>query len=451
MSDIIFKRLFEVRILHGYYLDHWYPDGAGKSDWFHGYSTDRQAFVLENKYNVLRYLDIAPTSETSRLLKDLKMRWRTIPAGFLVGIEVNKTGDGAAAKFTPKIMPLAASAWRFVLRVRDPYFYNLTNHVLRPTMPGRYYFSNIQDNEERFPSLSVALPGFSGQRTWEMGELIQEANMVKAADITTDALNNNIFTQIAEVGKDWHHYAHLGDRRALPKIFKYRFDPKFAGANAVKNTVFTLLNGANEVKTISKNFELPNPPAPLEWQLDFTYLPLPPNPTEEEKLKPKPLPDGWYTLKVDINGGLFEEKKVLLRSDLPNDISAFGLVEISMDATAPAFRLFNADDSLNLSVIPNSSPARWQPPIFEIRLMSRPTYWHYQLEKDPVPDPSNAEFQYLAASKRLVATKPRRLSAARAPTLLQDDFYLPNPDKPDLKYDQNRYYSELFLSTIKIT
>ncbi len=39
MPEILFKRLFEVRILHGYYLDNWFADATGKKGIFQEFGT----------------------------------------------------------------------------------------------------------------------------------------------------------------------------------------------------------------------------------------------------------------------------------------------------------------------------------------------------------------------------------------------------------------------------
>ncbi|MCB0483403.1 MAG: hypothetical protein KDC37_02460, partial [Flavobacteriales bacterium] len=134
MADILFKRLFEVRILHGYFLDHWFADSDDKPDLFQAYRDDaastgnaKRAFVLENKYNILRHLNIEPTAKTAKLLDGLRMRWRPIPTGFMAGIEVSRTQAGA---FFPKISLPMDTVWSFVLRLRNAHFYNITNHAL---------------------------------------------------------------------------------------------------------------------------------------------------------------------------------------------------------------------------------------------------------------------------------------------------------------------------------
>lgn len=457
MSNLtIYKRLFEVRILHGFHLDHWYWNGNTPLA-FHRYASDAdREFILENKYNILEDLIIEPTAKTKKLLKGTRMPWRILPSGILVGLEVERTTDGAGiTRFFPKISLPEDATWTFVLRARNPQFFNITNHALRPTLPGRYYFSNLFATEHGkvFPSLSVQLPGFSANRTWEMGELIRVGSQIREAAKTTSMLTD--FTVISSLA-NWSHYVHSGNRTALPKQFTYRFDSRFNNLNPVTSAEFTLsdMNGDEKLK-IEKEYTVT--PAPDEINLDFRYYPLPPNPTVDDLTHRIPLEAGWYRLTIQINGALYEQRDIMLRNDLSEDDSVLGLIEIGNGPTSDAFRLFDpADGSLRLTAVSDNGATRWRPPVFEVRLLSRATYWQYQIEKTaglPPHDIDFTEVQYQSIPKRLVTLKPRRLSLARAPVRVDTpstDIYLPNPERLDLKYAQHQYYSELFLSTIKL-
>ncbi len=465
MSNTIFKRFFEVRVLHGYYLDHWNKDSAGTPRLFQEYdgvnadpiirAQERKAiqdYILENRYNILKDLSIEPTKATKDLISGLRMRWRATPLGLMVGIEVRKEGSGATAKFFPKKMPPPDSNWAFTLHSRNLQLANITNHAFRPTLPGRYYFTNLRAVEDNkvFPSLATAPTAFATGRTWEMGELAMVAGNLGSAKKTTVAQGD--FLQVPNF-----QWAHTGDRMAFPKRFNYRFDPSLS-VNTAEFNLLSSETGGTLVKNITKDFTQ-NLPAPAETTLDFQYLPLPANPTDAEKLHPKPLPNGWYFLKVKVNGADFEGRQVLLHSDLNvAGNGLFGVVDISMGQTATDFQLLNPDDSLRLIQIPGSNPARWEPPIFEIRLMSRQTYWRYEIDNKaglPYTDINTfTDVEYKGAGQHVVSKVPRHMSLA--PTNLSIDppsgtTTLPAPDHSNLKYDQDQYFSELFLSTIKLT
>ncbi|MFM9946781.1 MAG: hypothetical protein ACKV1O_02475 [Saprospiraceae bacterium] len=384
----------------------------------------------------------------------LGMRWQKTSTGLIVGIEVEKSGSGSSTKFFPKRSLAIDQSWSFLLRSRNSAFFNITNHALRPTLSGRYYFSNLHasagEDNKTYPALSVQLPAFSNQRTWEMGELIRDGNAVMAATMTTRSIGD--FLEIANLSNGtWHNYAHTGDRLIFPKRFNYRFD---TGGAPVSSANFILMDAlGTEIKQFSALFSATSP-APAEFPLDFRYVPTPEDIPEDERVqRPMPLPDGWYTLNININGALVESRRILMRSDIDSGNAVLGLVEISTAETTPLFQLFNEDGSLNQNSISESDPTRWQGPVFEVRMMGRLAYLRYQLARALSPLPADPNFTYAPDGRQIRTNMPRRLSFIRTPVRINlpaiGDTLLPNPDSTILKYDFDRehYYSEIFLST----
>ena len=459
MSEILFKRLFEVRILHGYYLDNWFSDISGKKGVFQEYGinavarNENQNFLLEYKYNILRDLLIEPSPETAQSLLDHRIRWRTTPSGFIMGMEVRKDTSGSTTRFFPVSNMPPDAHWTFLLRSRNTSFHSFTNHVQRPTLPAAYYFTNLvpAGEDKTFPSLSMHLPLFSSvpNRTWEMGELARSGNNVRAARLTTD--NGTQFIKIFDFNTNWHHFAHSFDRKVLPKSFRYRFD---AVSGQVNKAQFLLkdLDGST-VKEVEWTFTA-QAPAPQEIQLSFAHKNIPPNATEEEKRKPVPIPDGWYDLTVRINNSAFESRRVWLRSDLGSFQSLVGLVDISSQADKPLYNLFNTDGSLNVQEISATAPRRWQGPVFEIRLLGRLAYWHYEFTKPLGTLPANTDFEFANGNKTIRTIAPQRFTSVRSTVRINAapaaDIYLPTPDPTTLRYDftEKKYYTETFLSTL---
>lgn len=457
MSDIIFKRLFEVRILHGYYLDNWFSDKSGKKGIFQEFGTsaltraEDQNFILEYKYDILRDLIIEPAPETAQFIRDFRMRWRTTPGGFIAGIEVRKDGAGNATRFFPKYTLPADARWTFLLRARNKHFLSFTNHVQRPSIPAAYYFTNLipAGESKTFPSLSRHLPLFSSipNRSWEMGELALSGSQVRAAKLTT--ANGTEFTQVFDFNNNWHHFAHSFDRKVLPKSFLYRLDPV---SNTVNTAQFILKDtNGNQVKEILNTYTTAAP-APLEIPLRFTHQNIPPGASEYERLHPQPIADGWYDLVVRINNAAFETRRVWLRSDLDSFQSLLGLVDISAQADAPLYKLFNNDGSLNANQVSGTDPQRWQGPVFEIRLLGRLSYWQYQLSRPLGSAP--AGFEFIGNNNNTIRTlAPHRFTSLRSTLKINvsgTDIFLPTPDPANLKYDfiQKKYYTETFLSTL---
>lgn len=80
MAEIVrtgYKRLFEVRVLHHYYLDDGFQD-------FTAMNAAEQERRLLSGYDVRQFLSFTPTASTENLLKGLDLKFRTTPTGFLV-------------------------------------------------------------------------------------------------------------------------------------------------------------------------------------------------------------------------------------------------------------------------------------------------------------------------------------------------------------------------------
>ena len=435
---VIFKRLFEVRVLHGYYLDYWLEKG-GAPALFYDYHQDEQNELLESRYDIRRDLHIEPTAVTLRQMKGLGIQWRPTPMGLLIGLEVN---IGANGTFAPKADLPTNLSWTFVLRTRNPYLYSITNHALRATLPAIYYFTNRAGIGEgkKYPSLSTLPPNFS-PRTWEMGELIRPTSGV----LTVPSAKKTTIVQSDFGDIPNHDWANSADRTALPKVFNYRFDPLYNIANPVMDAAFTLADGnGNEVKSIQRNFATAT--APSQLLLDFSTHDKQPG-----EVKPRPIANGWYRLTVRLNNVVFEERTVWLSSDLSDNQSIFGIVEITAHHTASGFHLIESDGSLRRI----TTAGQPQPPVFQIRLAARRTYWRYYLQKAKINNQPYSEVDFLDTpplKKQLVTKAARQLSAARNPVLLQAagpspplGIALPNPERLELVYDQGQYYSELFL------
>lgn len=106
-----FNRLFEVRLLHHYWLD----DGAKLFD---ALAPARQAERLLG-YDMRPLLDVAPTPSTQALLASLRCIFKPTGAGFVVAAP-----DG--------ISIAAATQLSFVVSVADPRLYDYTALTFRP-------------------------------------------------------------------------------------------------------------------------------------------------------------------------------------------------------------------------------------------------------------------------------------------------------------------------------
>lgn len=443
----IYKRIFEVHIIQTHYLDFAaIPPGAvvpqGQPPLepapYFAHLPENQALILseevvKNRYNIQRDLSIYPTDTTEKQLRQDGLIWRSGPLGLFAGLEVNLVNNN----FLPTRPIKRNRRWTFFIRVKNPDWFLFTNHAMHPTLPARYYFTNRAENGRAVPILSVDAPDFSNSRTWEMGAIGQSnGNTYMLKKTTASALDAN-FQLPLDPNTRWVTQA---DQIALPKRFRYRFDPI---VKPVAQAKFTLFNADGEaVKTIEKSFTTPSPGDIL---LDFTAIPA-----ASATQQPTPIPDGRYTLEVSVNGQVFESPRIVLRSEIPNDPTVIGMIEMEWQDD-DAYRLINTDNTLPGQVDPVTG--RWRSnSIFQIRFMPRHVYpqFHFLNGTNTVSDHT----AYDKDPHKVRLKSPVPLLKTRQPLTIKVnniDKQMPNPEYEfQLLPEWNDTVPEVFVSEIKL-
>lgn len=108
----LYRRLFEVRLLHHYWLD----EGATVFDEIAS-TTKRDARLLG--YDVRPFLDVRPTAATENGLRAYRCVYRTTALGFIVGAPASA------------IIP-ADTVFTFIVSVKSAQVYDYTSLTLRP-------------------------------------------------------------------------------------------------------------------------------------------------------------------------------------------------------------------------------------------------------------------------------------------------------------------------------
>jgi len=108
----LYRRLFEVRLLHHYWLD----EGATNFDQIPG-AAEREARLLS--YDVRPLLHVRPTAATGAALTACGCVYRDTALGFIAGAPASVT------------IP-SDTVWTFLVSVRDGRFYGYTSLTLRP-------------------------------------------------------------------------------------------------------------------------------------------------------------------------------------------------------------------------------------------------------------------------------------------------------------------------------
>jgi hypothetical protein len=164
MSLVIsYKPLFEVKIIHHYFLD----KGA---TCFDDLPADDQSALL-SRYDVSSFFEIKPTDETLMTLSKYRCVFKNTSAGFLVGVKIrkNETGD-----FLPFVDFAPDLKFTFKIRITDRNFLNYTSLPLLNNSGKIYSFNNLTEgNNKKYPCLAKFAPVFDGSKKYSSGDLVR--------------------------------------------------------------------------------------------------------------------------------------------------------------------------------------------------------------------------------------------------------------------------------------
>ena len=222
-------------------------------------------------------------------------------------------------------------------------------------------------------------------------------------------------------------YVNESDRICLPKVFNY----PFAVADNVQTAIFTLEKpDGTTLPTVSIT------------AADAT------TPVTDAVVRFKPIPpDGLYKLKIDA-GPVQKNIDVFLADDY--DPTALGVVHLNLDETDPTYSIFGSEGEIrNENTDPSARPI---PPIFEIRLRSRRTFWRYlSYFNNRWLQPQNLASHLRQEGNTVVTLTPQPFALlpiqVSSPTSGVDPVALPNaepaalrPHPPDLLYADIRTF-----------
>lgn len=150
-SIIQYKRLFEIHLLHHFWLD----EGATVFDLIPS-DTKRAERLLS--YDMRSFLAVAPTADTAKALKGLGGVYKNTALGCMVAV--------------PDIFVVPADAmFEFVVTVQDPAFYNYTALTLSPRKISGFYHQpdektyRYKENVPVFSNLTGASRGTGPDKT----------------------------------------------------------------------------------------------------------------------------------------------------------------------------------------------------------------------------------------------------------------------------------------------
>lgn len=431
MRSTIFKRLFEVQIVHDYFLTA--PDGTS---FFERNQADKDEFLTQKLkyglYDVGKLFTIEPSEITKLRMNEYRLLLAKTALGFIVGTEVTVREQAGETVYQPRFGLPENLSLTFSIRARAGFFGSVTNLGLAPALPAIYYFTN-KDKEE-FDEITVptytSLPISNRAKAHQNGSFYAMGAIVDFAGTIREALQQTD-------GNDPTHWEDVIDRRfvsdADSKLLPNNFTYKSKKEDAVTQIAFVLEDeGGNEIKAINKSGTtiLDNVP------LNFTTV-------DENDETSETIPSGFYTLKITPGGSPEIAYPVYLNTAV-YDRGSLGIVDIRTDGTNTPFSLLDVQGFLKTRM--DAGGAKVPHPVFEIRFKNRRTYWRYNREEEfSAPEIAATAAHLQFQDPKLVSIKPKALTEALVPFINGTDLFLP-PPRPAIKVEGDKIFSEVFIN-----
>ncbi|WP_214227669.1 hypothetical protein [Pedobacter sp. B4-66] len=428
---MVYKILFEVKLLHEFYL----TDKAGKNIFEFGTQGSRLSFLKERFENNDENIDAVITFEIPRHAKVLFNNYhlKLLPsyAGFKVAVKViPKKLPGGITAYEP-VNTLPDDLCIPVLAVKKSnHLDNFTNSKMERALPATYYFSNdnVISGNRFFPFLSADIPAFDATASYEQGELLKFGANDYRGFYKDEA---DTVQWISLSGKA---FANENDRILLPLNFYYAF-PK---SSSITSAVFTIKDNDGNV---ADKFQFKNNQAYRKILLAIDekkvfHLPVA---TANDKL--------IYTLQVTGNGGYNRTHKIIFYQDEKEIRDSLGLIVMKVKTPVAAYNLLDNGGRLitRKQIDGTISPA---PPVFELNFKSKLSFWRYiNNRRKDLKTGMHPDF-LLSKNGSLISKMPRALTHAATLFRRPDNtlYYLPNPDPyQTVVLENNKMYTDIMV------
>ncbi|MDO6818897.1 hypothetical protein [Zobellia sp. 1_MG-2023] len=435
MSEIIFKKLFEVQILHDYFLTT--TDGTS---FFERNKAEKEELLTKKLahsiYDVREFVRITPIQDTMQAMNEYNILFTKTPLGFIVGIEVIAEDLAGATIYKPRLKVPASINLSFSMLPLISSFKTITNTGFRSPFPAIHYFTNkcrLELDELTIPiykSLQLTnkfMPHQPGM-DHEMGALIDFGGTLKEALQRTDGTDSSHWEDVEDRG-----IVSDSDRNLLPHNFNYSLKKE----DAVTDINFVLEDAtATVVKTITKS----SAEALENVALNFTKI-------DETDTTSAAIPSGNYILKVTANAGPEIVFPIHL-NDMLYDDGEFDIIDLRFDEPDSPYSLLDAGGFLKTRI--SAADVLIPHPIFELRFQNRRTYWRYNSESlftaAEITDTSAHLVPETVANKKLVSIKPKALTEAFVPFINGTSQVLPHPKISSLRVEKEKIFSEIFIN-----
>ncbi len=176
MVTIEYKILFEVRLLHDYYL----ADRAGNS--FFSLEENAKNALLEKKlkkekYDIYTDFELLLSQNDQVFFRNHKMKLVKTKLGFFVGIEVDSEKSGGGKQiYRPRISIREDAKLNIGLGLKNPQFQNITNLPLTSNEDSMLHFTNTGKKTKNILSTPIAI--IKNGQNYKMGDLGKKGNFI---------------------------------------------------------------------------------------------------------------------------------------------------------------------------------------------------------------------------------------------------------------------------------
>jgi hypothetical protein len=401
-----YRILFEVKVLHEYYL----TDPDNTSVFQEATQTGRLAW-LDRRYKsdqpvISDDLAFGLSSPMKILFKNQGLLLVPGVSGFQVAIRTNAVTlpDGTIG-YVPAIPLDGDLNLLIMLQQTGTEFSRITNGRMRRTVDSLYYFTNADVGGARTPPvLSRPISNQVAGYGYEQGELSAvpsttppEVELCYYTISTPPGSSQPVTTQQFEVIPG-NGFVNENDRMIVGRSLVYRFDP----SDKVTDAQFTLLDQAgNTIRTIARTGTTVLETVPLNFDDSNNSSPLI---TLPGAAATDPI---LYTLQVSGTDS-YTKTLSLIFYDIPADLlAAWGILQIQMVVDNPTMSLLDANGRLNLPVLPPPDASNSPYPVFEIRCKSRYTFWRYSSDDATkiLDSPTGAIADFLEGTTGILTTK----------------------------------------------
>lgn len=428
---LIYKTLFEVKVLHEYYLTRTSID----SIFLKANPHDRLDFLAEEFKNNLGSIDDDLSFEFPDSLKEVYDSYhikiiKSYCGCRIVAEVIKSTLASGVEVFTPKTPFPAELNFLILIGNKNGQMDVITNSKFRQSINAKYFFSNRNISGAKvFPFLTNPVAANDSVYNYDQGELADFGGVVKKN--LNDSIPNH-FKTVSGPGLV-NQFANENDRVLIPLKFFY----SFIGQSGLTNASFELKdNGGVTIKSFSSQIS-----SAQKTQLNFSDQPT----LDQLNLVSENKNGDVYSLMVSGNNGFSAALTVMFSEQLQN--SDWGLIQINQNVTNGLYNFFDADGFLKRRNNP-----RLEAPVFEIPVTSRLAYYKYQnLIGKTLSAPVAPLTDYLIADaidpKILITRSPQTIAKFNlnlANPLNASTTYLPNPDQYNLNIDnQKRLFYEI--------